>query len=102
MASALASLPFPPTNYRIKTAGPVWTSILNRLGFVGITLPTRTIYIHPSHVGRQWLINHEMAHIAQIDRDGPWKFWPKIIFDFLRYGHQASPYEREARTYEGQ
>ena len=31
----MASLQFPPSNYRIKTAGRVWTSILNRLGFVG-------------------------------------------------------------------
>jgi len=98
----LASLQFPPSNYRIKTAGRGWTFILNRLGFVGITLPTRTIYIHPSHVGQQWLINHEMAHIAQIDRDGPLKFWPKILADYFIHGHKNSPYEIEARRYEAQ
>lgn len=100
MASPLT---FPPTsNYRIKTAGKLWTFILDRLGFVGITLPTRTIYIHPTHVGQQWLINHELAHIAQIDRDGPWTFWPKILFDYFRHGHKNSPYEIEARKYEAQ
>lgn len=85
---------------RIKTAGKIFTLVLNTMGFAGITLPLRWIIIHPDYVGQDWLIRHELAHLAQIDRDGPLKFWPKIIFDFLWHGHQNSPYEIEARSYE--
>lgn len=101
-ARSSGELSFPPTNYRIKTAGPAWTFIVNRLGFVGITLPNRTIYIHPSHVGQQWLINHELAHIAQIDRDGSIKFWTLCLWYYFTRGHKDSPIEIEARRYEAQ
>lgn len=43
---------------------------------------------------------HEAHHIAQIDRDGWWWFWPKICFDFIWHGYDTSPYEIEARTVE--
>jgi hypothetical protein len=76
------------------------TIVLNLFGFDAITLPSRSIYIRPHLIDDQPLIRHELAHIAQIDRDGPLKFWPKIVFDFFWHGYQASPYEIEARTYE--
>jgi hypothetical protein len=77
-----------------------WTFVLDRLGFAAITLPFRTIYIHPGHVGSESLLRHELAHLAQIDRDGAITFWPKILFDYVWYGHTNSPYEIEARAYE--
>ena len=86
--------------HRFVTAGPIWTFILDRLNFAAITTPWRTIYEHPDFTNDPRIRRHELAHIAQIDRDGAWYFWPKIIFDFFWYGHQNSPYEVEARTAE--
>ena len=54
------------------------------------------------HIDDKPLRAHELHHIAQIDRDGPLKFWPKIIFDYVWYGHDRSPYEIEARKVEEQ
>lgn len=99
MASPLT---FPPTNYRIKTAGRFATLFLDTFGFDATVSPWRTIYIRERYKDDQALLNHEMAHIAQIDRDGPWKFWPKILADYFIYGHKNSPYEIEARRYEAQ
>ena len=76
------------------------TKVLDLFGFDAITLPTRSIYIRPHFIDDQSLIRHELAHIAQIDRDGAFKFWPKIVWDFFRYGYEHSPYEIEARQYE--
>lgn len=100
--SDLASpLIFPPaSNYRIKTAGRIATLFLNAFHFDAAVSPWRTIYIRERFKDDQRLINHELAHIAQIDRDGAWKFWTLCIWYFFRYGHQASPIEREARSYE--
>lgn len=46
------------------------------------------------------LRRHELCHIMQIDRDGAWYFWPKIMFDYVWHGYENSPYEIEARTHE--
>ena len=102
MKTLASTLVFPPAehSYTIKPAGPLGCFILNRLGFAGITTPTRTIYLLPSQLANQSLINHELAHIAQLDRDGELKFWFKIVFDYFYYGYKASPYEIEARSYE--
>lgn len=94
------ALAFPPTRYTLKTAGPFWMFILNRFGFLGITVPGRRIYIKAGYETEQWLINHELAHIAQLDRDGPLKFWTMIVLDYIFVGYERSPYEIEARTYE--
>lgn len=94
------SLAFPPTNYQIKPATRLSLKVLDFFGFDGIVSPWRTIYIRQEHLNFQPLINHELAHIAQIDRDGPWKFWMLCIWYFIRYGHKDSPIEIEARTYE--
>lgn len=99
--SALASpLNFPPTNYRVKTAGRIATLFLNAFHFDAAVSPWRTIYIRERYKDDKALLNHEMAHIAQIDRDGSIKFWTLCIWYYLRHGHQNSPIEQEARRYE--
>lgn len=98
--SAAMDLEFPPTRYSIRPAGIFWTKVLDVFGFDAITVPGRRIYIRPSHINDQALINHELAHIAQIDRDGPFVFWPMIVLDYLLCGYDRSPYEIEARRYE--
>ena len=97
-----SKLPFPPTNYRIKTAGRLATLFLDTFGFDATVSPWRTIYIRERFKNDQALLNHEMAHIAQIDRDGSLKFWTLCIWYYLRYGHKNSPIEIEARRYEAQ
>lgn len=99
----MASLRFPPTsNFSIKPAGKLATAVLNTFGFDAIVSPWRTIYIRERYKDDKALINHEMAHIAQIDRDGAMKFWTLCIWYYLRYGHKHSPIEIEARRYEAQ
>jgi len=99
---SLSRLQFPPkpTDYQFKIAGRFWQFVLGRMGFAGLTTPWRTIYVIPAYADAAWLRNHEMAHIAQINRDGPWCFWPKIVYDYFAYGYHRSPYEKEARMYE--
>lgn len=100
--SSLSRLQFPPkpTDYTIKPAGLFWRQILVWLDFIAITTPWRAIYILPAHIDEPWIRRHELAHIAQINRDGPWCFWPKIVYDYFAYGYHRSPYEKEARMYE--
>ncbi len=62
--------------------------------------PWRTIYILPERAGLQWLIRHEAAHLAQMDRDGWWTFWRQCITWYFVPGYDRSPYEIEARAAE--
>ncbi len=93
-------LNFPPTNYRVKAAGRIATAFLNTFGFDATVSPWRTIYIRERYKDDQALLNHEMAHIAQIDRDGPLKFWTLCLWYYFTRGHRDSPIEQEARQYE--
>jgi hypothetical protein len=86
--------------HRFAVAGPFWCFVLNRFGFAAITTPWRAIYMLPQYFDHARLRRHELAHIAQIDRDGAWYFWPKICFDYVWHGYKNSPYELEARAAE--
>jgi hypothetical protein len=88
-------------NAEFEVAGWFWTKVLNLFGFAAITTPWRTIYILPEWFDHEGLRHHELVHIEQIDRDGPLKFWPKIVYDYFRHGHYSSPYEIEARERSG-
>jgi hypothetical protein len=84
----------------VRPAGPIWGFILTRCGFLGVTVPWRRIYVLPAYLHEGWLLRHEQAHAMQCQRDGWWVFWPKICWDYVRYGYEKSPYEIEARLYE--
>lgn len=83
-----------------RKAGRFWTFILDTFGCAGITLPHRVVYLHPDHWNDDRIRAHERAHIAQIDRDGPWKWSFLVVWYVLRYGYTYSPYEIEARDAE--
>jgi hypothetical protein len=87
---------------RFAVAGPFWRTVLNLFGFAGITTPWRAIYLLPQYYDHERLRRHELAHIAQIDRDGAWYFWPKIVIDYWRVGYRNSEYEKEARLAESE
>jgi hypothetical protein len=97
---AYCFFPPPPDSYRIKAAGPFWRFTLWALGYLAITTPWRAIYILPEHMNSQWLVRHELAHIAQYNREG-WIFWPRCAwYALVAPGYWNSPYEIEAREYE--
>jgi hypothetical protein len=69
-------------------------------GFAGITLPNKTVILHPDYFDASWLRRHEAVHVDQINRDGPWLWSLKIVWYYIRYGYIYSPYEIEARAAE--
>lgn len=74
--------------------------ILWAFGFLAITSPWRTIYVHPEWRDSNWLIRHEIAHLAQMERDGWLKFWFRCLWWFVSPGYAQSPYEIEAMSVE--
>lgn len=85
---------------RIETAGWFSRPLLKLFGFGAIVAPWRTIYILKEYRGEPWLIRHEAAHLAQMDRDGWWTFWRQCITWYFVPGYSRSPYEIEARLCE--
>lgn len=83
-----------------KPAGPIATFILNRFGFDAITSPWNTVYIRKRWIDDETLRRHELAHLAQIKRDGALRFWSILCWDYLVRGYQHSRYEIEAREAE--
>lgn len=79
-------------------AGRLWTWILDWVAFDGMTLPWRAIYIHPREASNVPLMLHEMAHIGQIERDGPVMWSLYSVWYPIRYGYWQSPHEIEARA----
>lgn len=59
----------------------------------------RTIIVHPGVRLTSRLLRHELAHVQQWRRY-PFTFPARYIFNFIRYGYEANPYEVEARAAE--
>ena len=89
------------TTHRFRRTSPVGSVSLRGLGFAGVVLPSKTIYLLPEHFADPVLRAHELQHIAQIERDG-WIFWPRAFWYVIRYGYTNSPYEIECRRAEDQ
>lgn len=87
--------------WEFKPAGYFWGFVLRRSGYLGITTPWHRVYLLPEHFNSIPLRRHEQVHIQQIQRDGAWYFWPKIVWDFFYHGYANSPYEIEAREKSG-
>jgi len=87
-------------DYPTYRSGRILTWFFDLTGFAGLTLPNRTVYIHPDYWDQDWLIRHERQHIRQIDRDGLCLWSAKIVWYYIRYGYRRSPLEVEARQAE--
>lgn len=85
---------------RVELAGPFWRTVFRLTGFAGVTMPNRTIYLHPDYADNIHLLRHEHEHIRQLDNDGPWLWSFRIVWYLIRYGYHDSPYERMARAAE--
>jgi hypothetical protein len=68
---------------------------------LAITMPWKTVYCRPGQEDNYALAAHEAVHVAQIERDGAFRWTVKIFWYLLRYGYINSPYEVEARTKAG-
>lgn len=89
-----------PKAVPIRVAGPVLRWVLNRFGFAAMVVPWRRIVVLDEYKFEPWLIRHELAHIAQMDRDGWLTFWRQCLRWYFVPGYDKSPYEIEARTCE--
>jgi hypothetical protein len=68
---------------------------------LAITMPWKTVYCRPGQENNYPLAAHEAVHVAQIERDGAFRWTVKIFYYLLRYGYINSPYEVEARAKSG-
>ena len=68
---------------------------------LAITMPWKTVYCRPGQEDKYALAAHEAVHVAQIERDGAFRWTVKIFYYLLRYGYINSPYEVEARAKSG-
>lgn len=85
---------------RVHKVGWFGRLVLWIFDFWAAVSPWRTIYILPEYSGLKWLIRHEAAHLAQMDRDGWFTFWRQCITWYFVPGYNRSPYEIEARACE--
>jgi hypothetical protein len=73
---------------------------LRATGYEAITMPWRVAYYlswPPDH----GLVAHEEAHLAQIDRHGPWGFAARYLWWLFLHGYENHPLEIEARQRSG-
>ncbi len=68
---------------------------------LAITMPWKTVYCRPGQEDNYALAAHEAVHVAQIERDGAFRWTVKIFYYLIRYGYLKSPYEVEARLKAG-
>ena len=85
---------------RIRQAGAIANRVLDWFGFVDIVSPWRTVYVKTAWLDHPGLMRHEIAHLAQMDRDGWFTFWRQCIWWYVWRGYDRSPYEIEARAAE--
>jgi hypothetical protein len=79
----------------IKIIGEVqW---MKRLHIAGIVLWPKVMFSMPLHEVPEYIFRHELEHVYQIRREGPWRFYFKFFFYSLIHGYMKNPYERFAR-----
>ena len=81
---------------RIRQAGAIANRVLDWFGFVAIVSPWRTVYVKTAWLDHPGLMRHEIAHLAQMDRDGWLRFWVQCVWWYFVPGYRYSPYEIEA------
>jgi len=80
----------------VKQARHVVAFALRRTGFGGVILPWG-IYILRERMNDHALIAHERIHADQMARMGVARFYLTYLWQWLRYGYEDMPLEREAR-----
>lgn len=70
--------------------------ILRTLGFGAICWPWRRIAIMPQWIDHKALRAHELVHLEQIDRHGPFVFTALYLWYTAIYGYRKNPFEVEA------
>ena len=90
-----------PNPVRLRVASFGALAFLKLFGFTGVVSPWRTIYVLEDHQHDEPLLQHELAHVAQMDRDGWVTFWRQCLWWYFVPGYERSPYEIEARSVEG-
>ncbi len=76
--------------------------LLQVLGAVGITMPWGRVYLREPWFEDRLTRLHELAHLRQIQRDGPLFFCVRYFWWQMRYGYWKNPYEVEAYAVEDQ
>lgn len=84
--------------YEIRIAYGLIAKAMKWVGFDGLTMPWRVVYILPESYLDGPLIIHELVHIAQIKRMGAIRFTLRYVFEMIWYGYNKSPLEIEARA----
>lgn len=59
----------------------------------------RTIIVHPGVEPTARLVRHELAHVRQWQRN-PLRFPVQYVWNHIRHGYHANPFEVEAREAE--
>lgn len=73
---------------------------LRTFGYGGITLPLLGIFILAERINEERLIKHELAHWAQYERMGFFRFTWAYLTGLIRHGYWNHPMEIEARKAE--
>jgi hypothetical protein len=73
-----------------------WLWLLERLGAYAITMPWGRVYVRREFMSDLTLRAHELVHLEQIERLGPWKFSIVYLWQWARHGYFAMPLEAEA------
>lgn len=86
---------------RFKVAWGPWRWLLCGLGFGGIAVTPRRVYLLAHSFDDETLRRHELVHVEQMQRDGVLSYWARYFFEWMRHGYYGISYEIEARQHEG-
>lgn len=70
---------------------------MQRLKIRGLVLWPKMLFAEPADEIPNWLFRHELEHIYQVVRFGPWKFYFLYFLYSVRYGYTGNPLEIEAQ-----
>ncbi len=79
-----------------------WTyRLMWRARMAAITLPWRVCFVLMEFQGNEPLRLHELVHMRQIERDGPWCFSMRYLWQLITKGYRRIDYEVEAYAVSG-
>ena len=81
----------------VKTAKGIIKYCLEKYKFIGWTSVWGTIYVLPGHENDKELLEHEYVHLAQMKKEGKFKFIIDYASEILKHGYRDNKYEIEAR-----
>jgi hypothetical protein len=97
-----------PVTVMPRPSDPVLQSAMERTRFEigdshGLTLGHAILVLRPASTyeawREEWLIAHELVHVAQVERLGLGEFLNQYIAQCLQLGYDAAPLELEARQF---